>query len=71
MSFEPMTIKVRHGGDPLLAALNITPKPGSLDFGEKSSVNFHTGLILLIFSSILLIVDCYCIASVHWEQKAE
>jgi hypothetical protein len=25
MKFEPMTIKVRHSGDPLLAALNITP----------------------------------------------
>jgi hypothetical protein len=35
MDFQPMTLRVRHSGDPLLSALNITPNKGTLDFGEK------------------------------------
>lgn len=66
-----MTVNVRHGGDPLLAAINITPKPGSLDFGEKSYVELKSGVIFLILSVALLVVDCYYILKTNQEANAE
>ena len=71
MNYEPMTFKVRHSGDPLLAALNITPRKGSLDFGESSKKTMHSGLIFLVISIGLFVLDCYCICNLNNEINRE
>ena len=54
-----------------MAALNITPRKGTLDFGEKSGKNMQTGMMFLVFSIALIIVDCYCVLKLNSEVKRE
>ena len=34
--FKSFKLTVRHGGDPLIAAMNLTPVKGSFNFGDTS-----------------------------------
>lgn len=71
MDYSPMTISVRHSGDPLLAALNLTPKRGSLDFGEKSGTSMQQGIMFLGFSIFLIMMDFYYICKLNNEVNRE
>lgn len=58
LKYPSIKFTVRHGGDPLLASLNISPIPGKLEFGrpakEKSIMGFiATGLSLVVLIGIL------------------
>ena len=54
-----------------MAALNITPRKGTLDFGEKSGKNMQNGMMFLVFSIALIIVDCYWVLKLNSEVKRE
>ena len=50
-----MQFQIRHGGDPLMVALNLSPK---LNFGETGSEDFRAGLKLIICSIVLGCCAC-------------
>ena len=53
-------MKIRHGGDPLLVALLLSPK---LNFGMNSTEEFREGLRYLLASVILCCIACSCSGS--------
>jgi hypothetical protein len=60
MAYPSLTFEIRHSGDPLLLALNLTPD-GKLNFGQKSEEQLAAGIIGLVISlfiSVLLLLKC-------------
>jgi hypothetical protein len=61
---------VRHGGDPLIAAINLTPEPGTFQFGDTSKTIYKQGLLMILISSIaLLILITYTVMNVFKSIK--
>ena len=56
LSYEGFKLTVRHGGDPLIAAINLTPKRGTFQFGDTSKTIFMQGLMMILISSIALLI---------------
>jgi hypothetical protein len=50
-------VQVRHAGDPILAAINLSGIPGSVNFGMNSTEERIAGFtFLIIFLSILILI---------------
>mmetsp|Transcript_9019 Transcript_9019/g.13789 ORF Transcript_9019/g.13789 Transcript_9019/m.13789 type:complete len:306 (+) Transcript_9019:648-1565(+) len=56
--FRPAVLTIRHGGDPLMAALNVT-SGGSLNFGNASDEKMARGISFMFISVFLIIIICY------------
>jgi len=55
VKYSDVAFQVRHGGDPLLAALNLAKTPGRLTFGQSRGEK----LVISIFSiSLSTVVSC-------------
>mmetsp|Transcript_18122 Transcript_18122/g.30957 ORF Transcript_18122/g.30957 Transcript_18122/m.30957 type:complete len:280 (+) Transcript_18122:685-1524(+) len=56
--FQPLEVTLRHGGDPIIAAENLTPQQGSFDFGESSRQKFINATTLMSTAFFLIILIC-------------
>ena len=63
-NFHPLKIIVRHGGDPIVAALNLSNKPGGLEFGESSRELMIRGATFIIISLIFFVIICHKMHSI-------
>ena len=59
LKFPSLEFKIRHSGDPLMMALNITPERGSLNFGMKAGQQLTAGILGLCVSVIIMGVICW------------
>ena len=64
----PVSFTVRHAADPLLAALTLTPIPGSFDFGDTSFSRFQWGVICLSISIVVLVSVCAYLYSMAFQR---
>ena len=56
LAYPHTKVQVRHAGDPLLAALNLTEERGSLDFGVESRKQLAAGITGLVIT--LIVIAC-------------
>jgi hypothetical protein len=69
MEYKTFELTVRHGGDPLIAAINLTPVRGSFNFGDPSKGMFLEGLIFLIASSCAIVACSIATTKRIWEES--